>query len=255
MNLIINADDFAVSENINNAILMLHKMGIVKSTSIIAAGENFDHAVEIAKDNQKLGIGVHLCLDGSFNIGKDYHSILNSTTQQFCSSSEIVKKLKRFSIDESEVYRESCLQIEKVMDHHLKISHLDSHHHLHIYLPFLNCMIKAAKKYRIGYIRSQRVLSPENQSLTNWFYRFCHQLYLKSRIKTIDGFYEHHITEDSNYEINFNRIFKLLYAKCSILEIILHPHYIEDPETKFFSSKRVMNVLMQQNLISYHDLK
>jgi predicted glycoside hydrolase/deacetylase ChbG (UPF0249 family) len=254
MKLIINADDFGISENVNATILMLHKRGIVTSTSIVAAGENFEHAVEISRNNPNLGIGVHLCMDGPFNIGKDYHSILNRTTKQFYNNPKIVKKLKRFSIDESEIYREYCLQIEKVVDHHIKISHLDSHHHMHVYFPFLKSMIKAAKKFRIPYIRTQRVLLLEDQSFVNYIYRCCHQFYLKRRISTIDGFYEHHINEGSDYEKNYNRIFKLLTTKNSIIEIVLHPHDKNDPETKFFSSTRVSNLLMQHNLISYNDL-
>jgi predicted glycoside hydrolase/deacetylase ChbG (UPF0249 family) len=254
MKLIINADDFGISENVNNTILMMHKRGIVKSTSIVAAGESFTHAVEIAGNNPNLGIGVHLCLDGPFNIGQDYHSILNHNTKQFYNSTEIVKRLKRFSIDASEVFREYCLQIEKVSDHHIQISHLDSHHHMHVYLPFLKSMIKAAKKFKIPYIRTQRVLLQEGQSFVNYIYRCCHQIYLKSRIRTIDGLYEHHINETSDYERNYNRIFRLLATENSIIEIIIHPRDMEDPETRFFSSKRLLDLFGKQNLINYHDL-
>jgi chitin disaccharide deacetylase len=254
MKLIINADDFGISENVNNTILMMHKRGIVKSTSIVAAGESFIHAVEIARNNPNLGIGVHLCLDGPFNIGKDYHSILTDSSKEFYNIYEVKKKLKDYSLYESEIYKEYCLQIEKVIDHHIQVSHLDTHHHLHLYLPFLNCLIKAAKKFKIPYIRTQKVLLNENQSFINYFYRICHQFYLKSRIKAVDGFYEHHINEDSNYEKNYNRILKLLTTENSIIEIILHPHDNDDPETRFFSSKRLLDLFGKQNLINYHDL-
>lgn len=254
MNFIVNADDFAVSESINKTILTMHKKGIVTSTSIIAAGECFDNAIEISRNNPKLSIGAHVCLDGPYYLGKEFHPVINNSTNGISTKREIAKNLLKFSIDESEVYKECCRQIEKIIDHHIQISHLDSHHHLHINFSVLNIMIRVAKKYKIPFIRTQKVLLLENQNFSNYCYRFCHQLYLKSRINAVDGIYEPNINENSNFEIDYNKILKLLTLKNPIIELILHPQEINDPQTKFFSSGRVMDLLMQRDLISYNDL-
>lgn len=254
MSIIINADDFALSENINNTIVMLHKQGIVTSTTIIATGNNFKEAVEISRDNPKLGIGVHLCLDGNFNVGNGYDSILVRNTNHFYDSDKIIKKLKIFSVDKSEIYKEYCLQIEKVLDHGISISHLDHHHHLHIYLPVLNCMINAARKYKIPYIRSQRLFLHEYKSRLNYLYRCTHQIYLKSRIHAADGYFKPSIIDNLHFEDNFNRLSELLKIKNKIIEIMLHPLDKDDPETLFYSSKKVCDLLFNQNLINYHDI-
>src|SRR3954447_19197922 len=60
--LIVNADDFGITEGTNRAIIDAHQNGIVTSTSLLANGYAFDHAVSLAKQTPSLGIGVHLTL-------------------------------------------------------------------------------------------------------------------------------------------------------------------------------------------------
>ncbi|MCK5136206.1 MAG: ChbG/HpnK family deacetylase [Bacteroidales bacterium] len=254
MRLIINADDMGTSEESNNTIFMLHKKGIVSSSTIIASGRYFSHAVEISKDNPNLGIGVHLCLDGPFNIGNGYQTIFNRDTNQFYNLDEILKKLKRFSIDESEVYMEYCLQIEKVLDSGIQISHLDHHHHLHLYLPSLRSMIKAAKRFNIRYIRTQKMLFNKHNNLIKKIYKSFHQAYLKSRIKTIDGYFTPDLQKDLNFKEQYKILSKLLSMNNKIIEIMLHPESENDPETRFFSSSKISNLLAKHEIVSYYDL-
>ena len=60
--LIVNADDFGLSENVNLGIVSAHKEGIVTSTSLLSGCPAAGHAAELAKENPALGVGVHLCL-------------------------------------------------------------------------------------------------------------------------------------------------------------------------------------------------
>lgn len=254
MSLIINADDFGQSGNVNSTILLLHKKGIVTSASLIANSINFEEAVGISRENPGLGIGVHLCLDGPFNIGKSYLSIISKDTGQFHSKQGITQKLKKFSVDESEIFAEYCLQIEKVLDSNVRISHLDHHHHLHLYFPALKMMIKAARKYKIRYIRSQRIFLHKNGNYLNYLYRNMHQVYLKSRIKTLDGYFEPAIKEHSDIESNYERFSKLVCYKNKVIEIMLHPVEENDPETLFFTSDKAVNLLNTTKLLNYNDL-
>lgn len=254
MRLIINADDFGKSEDINNTILWLHKNGIVSSTTIMANSECFNMAVDISRDNPKLGIGVHLCLDGPYNIGRNYNTILNTNTYQFYDNNQIVKKIKTFSIDEFELYKEYCLQIEKVLDFGIKVSHLDHHHHLHLYPSILRMMIKAAKRYKISYIRSQRIITNKHINWLNHFYRNMHQLYLKRHLNTIDGYFESGFNYDSDEDNQYKRLLKLMRSNRDVIEIVLHPLNKNDPETIFYTSNRVVNFLKSQVIINYNGL-
>jgi predicted glycoside hydrolase/deacetylase ChbG (UPF0249 family) len=186
MKIIINADDFGISESTNLTTLMLFKKGIVSSATIMAKSDFFNMAVDISKDNPKMGVGVHLCLDGPYNIGNDYKTIIDRNSNQFYNQPRITYRLKRMKTDESEIYKEYCLQIEKVLDHGIQISHLDHHHHLHLYIPALRAMIKAAKRYKISLIRSQKIILHSNSNYLNNLYRNFHQLYVRSRFRTVD---------------------------------------------------------------------
>ena len=55
--LIVNADDFGLSEAVNYGIISAYKNGIVRSTTIMAGMPAFDHAVELLKKNKGLGCG------------------------------------------------------------------------------------------------------------------------------------------------------------------------------------------------------
>ena len=60
--LIVNADDFGMTEGVNRAILEAHLRGLVTSTTLLANGAAFASAAEIAGDTPALGVGVHLNL-------------------------------------------------------------------------------------------------------------------------------------------------------------------------------------------------
>jgi predicted glycoside hydrolase/deacetylase ChbG (UPF0249 family) len=256
MNIILNADDFGESESVNRTILELHQRGIVSSTTIIAKSKHFDMAVKIAKDNPRLGVGVHLCLDGPFNIGKNYQTILKDNTRKFFNKYSIINKLKKFAVNGNEIYREYCLQIEKVLDSGIHISHLDHHHHLYLYLPALNAMIKACRKFKIKFIRSQRIILHQNGNLINRLYRYLHQYYVKKRgLHAIDGYFEPGILHESKFDKYYNRLRSLFEMNCKTVELVLHPKNMNDPETKFFTSKKVLHLLNNHNIINYFDLK
>jgi len=57
---IINADDFGLTNGVNYGIIDSFLYGITTSTTLIANGSAFDHAVELASDHPDLEIGVHL---------------------------------------------------------------------------------------------------------------------------------------------------------------------------------------------------
>ena len=124
---IINADDFGYSRGINYGIIDSHRLGILTSTTIMAGMPGFDHAVHLAKENPKLGIGVHLTLTCGYPLLKDYQTIVDENGK--------FKHLSFFTHDNNydfdEVYREWEAQIEKVLASEIKPSHLDSHHHTH----------------------------------------------------------------------------------------------------------------------------
>src|ERR1700761_9770136 len=64
--LIINADDFGLTQGINRAIAELHQANALTSATLMATGAAFDDAVAFAHANPPLGVGCHVTLtDGA----------------------------------------------------------------------------------------------------------------------------------------------------------------------------------------------
>jgi len=153
--LIVHADDFGLDEEINNGIEKAHTQGILTSASIMPNGNSFGHAVTIAKSLPELDIGIHLTLveETPLSDSNSISSIIDEGGNFYPHTSSFFKRYLMGKIDPSHVYRELDLQIQKVLDTGLPISHLDSHQHTHIIPGVYKEVVKLARKYKINAIR------------------------------------------------------------------------------------------------------
>src|SRR3989338_5176943 len=60
--LIVTGDDFGLSSGTNHAIIKAHREGILTSASLMATGRAFEEAVELARANPGLSVGLHIVL-------------------------------------------------------------------------------------------------------------------------------------------------------------------------------------------------
>lgn len=60
--LIVNADDFGRSSSINQAVIHAHREGILTSASLMVNEPACAEAVALARENPRLGVGLHLTL-------------------------------------------------------------------------------------------------------------------------------------------------------------------------------------------------
>src|SRR5262249_40716320 len=60
--LIVNADDFGLSVSVNQAVIRAHREGILTSASLMVNEPGFEDAVKLARENSRLGVGLHLTL-------------------------------------------------------------------------------------------------------------------------------------------------------------------------------------------------
>ncbi|WP_300381182.1 chitin disaccharide deacetylase [Clostridium sp.] len=146
MKLIVNADDFGYSNGVNYGIIDSYKNGIVRSTTIMAGMPGFNHAVELAKENKGLGVGVHLTLTCYKPVLENHKTIVNENGyfDRSLYTEESIGK-----IDLEEIYREFEAQIEKVKKAGIEITHLDSHHHVHTIKEIKPVIEKLLDKYKL----------------------------------------------------------------------------------------------------------
>jgi len=254
MKVIINADDFGVSDEVNQSVINMHRKGIVSSTTIMANGPDFEKAVELLSAHPDLGVGVHLCLDGPYNSSTDHTSLLDPVTNTFFERTEVIKKIHKSYFKKDEIYREFSLQLERVLDHGLTISHLDTHHHFHLYFPVLKQVIRVARKYGISFIRSQRIITSAPLSSVNRAYRLAHHLYLNTCLRSVPAYYDPAIENNSDFAYKLNKLEGMLNNSKGPVEIMLHPRGDNDPETRFFSSPEVQQVLSRHLILNYKQL-
>jgi len=154
--LIINADDFGLTKEINHGIIQAHKKGILTSTSMVAVGEAFDEAVALVKQNPTLDVGVHLTLveEKSILEQSEVPTLVNSQGYFRKSAFTFLRDYILNKINMNEVRLELRAQIERIHDSGIFVSHIDSHQHLHILPKVLPIVIQLAQDFHIQTIRS-----------------------------------------------------------------------------------------------------
>lgn len=154
--LIVNADDFGLTEGVNNGIIKTFREGIVTSTSIMANGESFDHAVLLSKQYPLLSIGIHLVL-------VEEKPVLppDEIPSLICEKDKFHKNYKTFlfrflsgRIKRIDVEKELRAQIKKALKAGIQIAHLDSHQHLHIFPAILDIVLRLAQEYGMKWMRN-----------------------------------------------------------------------------------------------------
>ncbi len=142
--LIVNADDFGMSESICNGIEHCHKNGIVTSTSLMSNMPLLDLAAEIAERNKNLGVGLHINL----SLSKPLTNFSNGTM----TNSNIIKALLG-RIKKEDAQNEIEAQMQAAFDSGIKLTHVDGHKHIHVMPKIIDAVIESAKSFGIKRIR------------------------------------------------------------------------------------------------------
>ncbi len=148
---IINADDFGVSQLANQQTAEKMAAGAVTSATILANGAHFDQAVAMARELPQCSFGLHLNLTAGPPLSdpRALGPILGNDgcfTRSHLRSKWDPKLLQA-------VYREFCAQVDKVMAAGITPSHLDSHHHIHYHPVVLGIVKMVQRKYGIRKLR------------------------------------------------------------------------------------------------------
>lgn len=154
-NLIVNADDLGWTEGVNHGIAEAHRNGLVTSTSLLANGRAFASALEIARANPELGVGVHLNLsDGPPTAAaKSVRGLLNKEGNLEGGPESLLLRIAGRSLPLKEIEHEWDAQIQKVRDSGIAPTHLDAHKHVHMLPGLFEIALRLAKKHGVPAIR------------------------------------------------------------------------------------------------------
>ncbi|EGQ8042449.1 MULTISPECIES: chitin disaccharide deacetylase [Vibrio] len=144
MKVIFNADDFGLTRGVNNGIVKAHRQGVVHSTTMMVGMDAEQHALELARHNPDLKVGVHLRFTAGVPITK--HRNLTNGRAHFINYDELWSKQ---DFETQVVYDEAKAQVEHFLSLGLELSHLDSHHHAHTHPQILPVIKEVANEYRV----------------------------------------------------------------------------------------------------------
>src|SRR5882724_4025981 len=113
--LIVNADDFGMTEGHNRAIIDAHRNGIVTSTSLLANGYAFEHAADLARQIPTLGVGVHLTLTEGLPVSTFDARFLDDSHKLPLSNQPYARAMLTLRLPYTAISREFEAQIKKVI--------------------------------------------------------------------------------------------------------------------------------------------
>ncbi|MGF1719569.1 chitin disaccharide deacetylase [Vibrio kyushuensis] len=248
MKVIFNADDFGLTQGVNNGIVQSHKEGVVLSTTLMVGSCKEEHAVMLSKGLPNLKVGLHLrfttgspltlhsCLqakpaeeNNKTNSGK-----VHGRNGQFPNQTEFWEKR---DYDPLAVYEEVVAQVEHFLNLGIKLSHIDSHHHAHTHPQIGPVVEKVAKQYQVP-LRGLGVDANGDLALR---YLFTDEFYDKN--VDLELLVSHLVSLKSGYDI---------------VEVMCHPAYVDAhlESLSSYCTQRVaeLNVLTDPRLKQRLDL-
>lgn len=160
--LVLTADDAGLAAPLSRRIASLLASGRLSATSILACGPAFAEAVEALRSAGVAEAGVHLCL-----VGGDTPLSPLSTVPTLAPSGRfpgawpaVAARVAAGRILIAEVEREWEAQLVAVRDAGLRVTHLDSHQHLHLLPKLVPVALALARRFGVPFVRAPRADDP-----------------------------------------------------------------------------------------------
>lgn len=254
MRLIINGDDFGLTEGVTKGIIKGLKEGIITDTSALANSDYFIDAAILAKEEGILSMGVHLTITFLKPVLKGLKNIVDKDGFFYRKPMLIPEPYDYIEIED-----ELRAQIEKFLSTELKLNHLDTHHIFSIMdEKIFEIVVKLAKEYNVP-IRRDFSLSNNEEQLFD--------IARKNIINTTDIllFQSGKVVTKEYIVKNVNK-----YKEEEIdVEILAHPGYVDEnlkklssltynreKELEVYLDSEIKQYIKKSNvkLISYCDL-
>ena len=156
--IIVNADDFGLSPEINAGIMRAHRDGILRSASLMVAEPAARSAAELARDNPDLDVGLHAVVcKGRSLLGASQLGTAVSESGEFIDSP--VAAGMRYFFDRSmraAMTDELRAQVERHLELVGYLNHIDGHLNFHVHPLFADILVNLAVEYKVPCIRLPR---------------------------------------------------------------------------------------------------
>ncbi|MEZ9408582.1 carbohydrate deacetylase [Vibrio lentus] len=233
MKLILNADDFGLTESVNHGIVDCFKSGLVKSTTIMMNQPGTQHAIELYHQGLVSEVGLHFTVTA----GKPLTSpeLVPSLVDEHGHFFSNVTLFDKSDVNEDEVMLELNAQYQAAVDAGLKINHIDSHHFGGVFKPLKAAFTRTVNQIGLPVRRIDNILSGQDSL----------------RVPTPDAFDMRFFDEG----VSFNALQDLLLSYQTVMpkgvvELMCHPSLSVTDELKSLSGYREKRVEEYQLLTS-----
>ena len=168
--LIVNADDYGLTDGVCRAILRAHREGIITSTSALAVAPAFARCASWLEEVPELGVGVHLAVVGEdppLLSAREIPTLVDDRGHFPLSWRQFLPRIAARRIDIDDIEREFTAQADAVRSalNTRPITHLDTHQHLHLWPRIASLVCRLAERWEVPAVRvtRSRATSPKGR--------------------------------------------------------------------------------------------
>jgi chitin disaccharide deacetylase len=180
--LVVNADDFGFTRDVNAGIVEAHRNGILTATTLMANGDAFEDAARLARETPTLDVGVHFVLTGGLSLvtgmplPKDVPAVVRAVYS-----------------GQLNLYEEFAAQARRIVAAGIRPTHADTHKHTHLLGPVCRALCTVAEEFGIPFVRRPADLplpyrAPWKAKLINLLVRRRAQALVLSPLRATDHF-------------------------------------------------------------------
>ncbi len=150
------ADDLGISDGTNEGILQAFEAGLVRETSLCVTGKAWKEGIALVKElHPELGMGLHL----SFTLGKAVTGPIPELTDpegNFHPLPTVLKACLFKKLDPNALEAEVLAQLGRARSGDSLLTHINGHHHVHVFPQIRDAVIQALRERPIPWIRLPR---------------------------------------------------------------------------------------------------
>lgn len=178
--LVVTGDDFGSSHEANSAIVRAHREGILTTASLMVNANATNHAVRLAHENPRLGVGIHLTLVAGKSTLKPSETVgLVNHRYEFLESP--FRAGLRYFFNKgvhASLRQEINAQMQEFRQFGLVLDHLDGHCNMHLHPTIFRILKRDLVSYGVRAFRvtDDPLMLNLRIAAGRYFYRLSHAL-------------------------------------------------------------------------------
>jgi chitin disaccharide deacetylase len=168
--LIINADDFGIAPEVNEAVERAHRDGVLRSASLMVGAPAAADAIDRARRLPNLAVGLHVVLVyGRPVLPPQYVPDLVDERGEFLT--DLVRAGFRFFLRpgvRAQLAAEIRAQFERFAQTGLKLDHADAQSHMHVHPTVFRLIVEIGRQYGLRAVRIPREPRRGTRTIAPW---------------------------------------------------------------------------------------